>query len=74
LSPRDYVDSISGMCADGKHGRCTGWMVVPHYGDYHGDPDISIQCTCVACKHPPVDPYRHLTERRSPRKTRWNSK
>jgi hypothetical protein len=61
LPPRDPADVISGFCTEGKHGKCTGWLVVPSYGDLHDDPDISTHCRCPVCKHPRVDPKRHLT-------------
>jgi hypothetical protein len=62
---------ISGMCADGKHGRCTGWLVIPNYGDGHGDTEISVRCWCAVCEHPDVDPYRHLTQ--PPTRPAWKS-
>lgn len=50
----------SGFCAQGQHGRCSGWLVVPSYGDAHDEADLSVHCRCLVCKHPPVDPKRHL--------------
>lgn len=56
-------DSMSGMCAQGKHGRCTGWMVVPNMSwTRRYPPDISVKCRCPVCDHPDVHPHRHLNE------------
>lgn len=49
----DRADYVSAPCWDGKHERCTGWLL-------HSD--RSSRCTCLMCNHPPVDPDRHLHE------------
>jgi hypothetical protein len=73
LPPRDQADVISGFCQQGKHGLCSGWLVVPSYGDLHGHPDISITCRCKQCKHSEVEPNHHLTH--PPTKAKpWTSK
>lgn len=67
-----YADQTSAMCAEGKHGRCSGWIVVPNHGkDRREMPDISVKCWCGECKHPDVDPRRHLTH--PPKGSAWSS-
>jgi hypothetical protein len=72
MPPEYSGDVISGMCNEGKHGRCSGWMIVPSYRKA-GPPDISIKCRCSHCDHPEVAHDRHLTDppERSP--APWNS-
>lgn len=68
MPPRDAYDRISGMCWDGKHHRCSGWMVVPSYAHKtHGKEILSVRCECETCVHPPVESDRHVKEI-----TAWN--
>lgn len=62
---------ISGFCEEGKHGRCSGWMVVPAYGEGAEHPDISVRCFCLVCRHPRVERDHHITH--PPRGSTWSS-
>lgn len=65
---RSDRNAISAPCWDGRHRRCTGWLVVPDEGGAaRGLPvanrvDRSIRCECETCDHSPVSPDRHLHE------------
>lgn len=64
----DVENRISAPCWDGRHQRCTGWMVIPDHSDYgraHSD-DVSVRCECSTCDHPAVDPDRHHFEKAQP--------
>lgn len=53
--------TLSAMCAQGKHGRCGGWLIVPNFTRNAIGRDLSVTCRCPQCKHPDVAPDRHIT-------------
>jgi hypothetical protein len=58
-----HPDRISGYCDEGRHHRCTGWMIVTNQNRRGAiSEDASIACGCRVCRHPDVDVNRHLYE------------
>lgn len=58
----DPRDRISAVCTEGRHHRCTGWMVIPDESSFgrRNKVDQSVRCECITCRHPPVAKRHHL--------------
>lgn len=61
-------------CWNGKHHRCTGWLVIPDDSDIgrKTQSDQSIRCECPVCPHPPISRLRHV-HKATARGASWSS-